>query len=99
MTPISSALAEITGIRELATSIPDTTRQEQVKKLLEDSLSVASTVSTSSVSACESDQPTGGLVLDPKPSRRTIDDVYQSWDIVRQIPNYQEVAGVLLFQK
>lgn len=31
--------------------------------------------------------------------QHVIENVYQSWDKIKAIPNYEEVAGVLLFQK
>ena len=92
--PISAALAKITGIKGLAKDCPDTSRQEQVSKLLEDALSEASSIA-STVSSCDP----ADLALDGLSYCETINNVYNSWDKIRAIPNYQEVAGVLLFRK
>ena len=97
---VTAVLAEITGIRGLAKRTPDNSRQQQVSKLVEDALSVVSSggsvSSTSSFSTCPASEPP---LMDPSSLNETIDCVYKSWDAVRAIPNYQEVAGVLLFQK
>jgi hypothetical protein len=93
---VITVLAQITGIIGLAKRTPDNSRQEQVSKLVEDALSVvSSSASITSSSTCPVSEP----LLDPSSLDETIDCVYKSWDAVRAIPNYQEVAGVLLFQK
>lgn len=38
-------------------------------------------------------------VADEVPYAYTIEAVHESWEVIRKIPNYQEVAGVLLFGK
>lgn len=88
-------LSQITGIRGLAKSCPDTSKQEKVFQMLDDAISVVS-LSDSSItsrSTCEVSDPTA------EPIEETVTCVFQSWEKVRRIPNYEEVAGVLLFRK
>ena len=37
--------------------------------------------------------------MDQGDYRRMVESVFMSWDIVKRIPNYAEVAGVMLFKK
>ena len=93
-------LAEITGIKGLDRTTPDNSRQERVSKLLDDARNIASDVSESSTSKSTCDPAEPSSVDESAPSNaRVIEAVYTSWDTVRKIPNYQEVAGVLLFGK
>ena len=87
-------LSQITGIRGLAKSCPDTSKQEKVVQMLDDAISVVSLSdsSTTSRSTCDASDPA-------EPIEETVACVLYSWEKIRRIPNYEEVAGVLLFRK
>jgi len=89
---ISTALrlSQITGIRALNKTCPDTRKQEMVSQMLDDALSVISDTSVTSRSTCDTS--------DPEPAEETVACVLQSWEKIKRIPNYEEVAGVLLFR-
>ena len=93
--PTALRLSQITGIRGLAKSCPDNSRQEKVYQMLDDAISVVSLsdVSTTSRSTCDSSDPAA------EPLEETVTCVFQSWEKIRRIPNYEEIAGVLLFRK
>ena len=88
-------LSQITGIRGLAKSCPDTSKQEKVKRMLDDAISVVSMSDSSmtSRSTCDVSDPAA------EPIEETVACVMYSWEKIRRIPNYEEVAGVLLFRK
>lgn len=89
--PTALRLAQITGLRDLRKSCPDTTKHEKVSKMLDDALSVVSETSMTSHSTCDPS--------DPEPVEESVACVYDSWEKIKRIPNYEEVAGVLLFRK
>lgn len=95
--PTALRLSQITGIRGLAKSCPDTSKQEKVQHMLDDAISVISLsdASTTSRSTCDSLDPAAG----GEPIEETVTCVFQSWEKIRRIPKYEEVAGVLLFRK
>lgn len=92
--PTAIRLSQITGIRGLAKSCPDTSKQEKVFQMLDDAISVVSLSdsSTTSRSTCDAADPA-------EPIEETVASVLHSWEKIRRIPNYEEVAGVLLFRK
>lgn len=96
-TASSLRLADITGIRGLNKTTPDNSKQERVHRFLEDALSVSTytSVTSNDDSSCDPAEPG----LDEFSYAQIVEAVYTSWDVIRGIPNYQEVAGVLLFRK
>jgi hypothetical protein len=71
--------------------------KKQVFNLIDEvlNLSVSSGESIGSEStACADPAADDGLTY-----CRVIEDVYQSWDKIKVIPDYEKVAGVLLFKK
>lgn len=97
---VTKLLSPITGMRRLHRTIPDNSRQVAVSNMLNKALSISSDASSSmgSGSTCTPADPSNDQ-QDDTIGDQTIELVYKSWDKVREIPNYEEVAGVLLFQK
>jgi hypothetical protein len=89
-------LSEITGIKGLG----ERTSAEQncVSIMIDDVLNISTHSEALSVEsdATEMTEPLDGILY----SRMAmVENVYLSWDIVKRIPNYQEVAGGVLFRK
>ena len=97
---VTELLSSVTGMRRLHRTTPDNSRQVEVSKMLTKQLSISSDTSSSmgSGSTCDPAEPSKKK-QDIGIQDQTIELVYKSWDKVREIPNYEEVAGVLLFRK
>jgi hemoglobin-like flavoprotein len=88
----ATRLSDITGIPELVCIAE---QRPNYSKFINDALSI----SNHSVRTTETSSTSDTELLDGVCYCRMVQDVYQSWDKVRCIPNYAEVSGVLLFKK
>jgi hypothetical protein len=92
---IMAQLFEITGIK--GPGERTFAKQKGVSRMIDDALNI----STHSEEALSVQSDVTGMTepLDGILYSRMVESVYISWDKVKKIPNYQEVAGVLLFGK
>jgi hypothetical protein len=88
----AARLSDITGTPEV---VGIAERRPNYWKFIDDALSISNhsdrTTETSSTSDTE--------LLDGVFYYQMVENVHESWEKVRRIPNYAEVAGVLLFKK
>jgi hemoglobin-like flavoprotein len=90
----AARLSDITGIPEVAGMAE---RRPNYSKFIDDALldvSNHSVRTTETSSTPDTEEP-----LDEVSYYHMVENVYASWDKVRRIPNYAEVAGVLLFKE
>lgn len=94
-----TARESMAGIAGGVSKTSNTSLSEQVASLVDGALNLGREGDDSSVRS----DSTAPLTEDPAPEdiqySHMIESVYSSWDKVKKIPNYEEVAGVLLFRK